>query len=92
MAKKTTNYRVEVFPVTSFGGDEATRVHCEYLVKEIKRHCDVEAAQIVCDHVCEFCGMAWELDLNGTPVCCGKAEAEHEANARTSTSALPPGT
>ena len=49
------------------------------LAEQVDRHCDGEGKARVefdVEHYCSHCGYGWEIDDDGLPVCCDKAQAE----------------
>lgn len=82
-----SNYRVEVRPeLWRIGDVETDHAHmvnlCRNLATSINRHVDhVQTCDVFWDskNVCSFCGMEWETESNGEPLCCSKACAEWEA-------------
>ena len=84
--KKTrySEHRVVVYTPT-FRGIGGDLEHAEMLqrskelAKQVDRHCDGEGpAEVLFDtnHYCSHCGLSWELDDNGAPLCCDKAQLE----------------
>lgn len=83
MAKKTIreNIRVEVLP--DFGWstkteDQQIRI-AQDISSQIKRHVDdVQSAHPDWDskEICTDCNYEWEVDNEGRPVCCEKAQKE----------------
>jgi hypothetical protein len=54
------------------------------LEAEIRRHCDGFAQTwIEYDSECSHCGLSWETEKTGEPVCCTKAQEEWERNRST---------
>ena len=54
---------------------------CDDIADQIKRHVDeVDSVEVNYDveHTCSHCKYEWEVDENGTPICCDEAIAEHE--------------
>ena len=54
---------------------------CDKIVEDVRRHVD-NVGNIYIDfdteEICEYCGLTWETDENGCPVCCQKAIDEYE--------------
>jgi len=61
----------EAKDLTNFIGDHRSRD--SYQINIIRDY----------DSVCEYCGYMEERDVDGTPVCCEKAIAEHQASVAT---------
>lgn len=80
--------RVEVTP--SLWGRESEQQQealCQGIAASIRRHVDdVGQVRVVWDskQVCSFCGMEWEEDEDGCPVCCGGAQDEWDKVQATS--------
>ena len=49
---------------------------CEKLIEQIKRHCDDwddMYIEVISHPECPYCHLEWELDEDGSPMCCTKA-------------------
>lgn len=87
--KEYENHRVSVYPDEPLftKGRTPEELHaeqvlsCRSLIKEIKRHVDFGSVDFDFDvlHSCSFCGLTWEEEDDGQPVCCAAAIAEWEA-------------
>lgn len=87
------NFRVIVYPERGYTRDP-DKEDAEILCKEIKRHCDIDRAEVDWDvkETCSFCGRLWEEDDAGggrqAPCCC---HAAYEEWSRSRALALVPG-
>jgi len=78
------NYRVECRVSDYYekrGDHKSLWRELNALADEIKRHVDgAESVDIEFDEVvvCEFCNSEWEIDEDGCPCCCDKAQEEWE--------------
>jgi hypothetical protein len=78
------NFRVIIEPATWYKrGHEKhesdAQKTCEEIIESIKRHVDdIESIHWECETntTCSFCGLAWEEDIDGEPLCCDKAQYE----------------
>lgn len=79
------NYRVEILPAGGAGSRDANEL-ADYLAEVMKRDkglADLVFTIRVChdaDHLCEFCRNTWEVDENGEPACCDRAQEEWRAD------------
>ena len=78
------NWRVEITPKTTLFGfkyEDDERV-CKQIVEEVRRHVDnVHDVRVVSDrrYICDQCGLLWEEEENGEPMCCSAAQEEWAA-------------
>lgn len=87
---KKSNYRVVVTPhVNRYARSlhspdtlqKAFKEKADELLESIKRHCDdIDTIEVKCDteELCSHCGLGWEEDENGEPVCCPDAVKEYK--------------
>jgi len=81
--KKTLRHWIEVDPALYFDSPRNWEDAAEDLEELLKEHDAFSKHRVTLEReefdVCSFCGCDWEVDEEGTPVCCEKAVAEHEA-------------
>ena len=90
MAKKTakSNYRVAIYPEKGYApwreGEEERA--CKEIKAQVIRHVDGVARrnpqvfiEFDTEELCEFCGLSWETDDDGYPLCCDQAAKEWES-------------
>lgn len=73
--KKTINERIEV-DLTDYSAATVRQA-----LGQIKRHIDdVARVNYMADTIdaCSHCGSTWEIDDDGSPMCCAKAYTEWE--------------
>ena len=77
---KKDNPRVILTPhYFNWEGEKAIVKLCEDIAKDVKRHIDGVSeihTEWDVEEICSFCGLTWEIEASGEPVCCEKAQEE----------------
>ena len=74
-----TDHRIIVYPNMLYRDATDEQRICTQIMDEIQRHVDnIGSIEIVSEkeEKCSYCGYGWDEDINGEPMCCGKAQAD----------------